>query len=697
MRHKVKCDQCDEVSYTDKDLKIHKKQMHEFKCNDCEYTDESNDQMMKHKEEEHNRKKEEVTSENLDKNKDKGESNREKEIEFMCDNCEFKSKSMVEAEKHSKMKHLKCDKCDFKTVKKTILLAHKGNNHSKMIKCDKCEFTNANSRELNKHKAEEHTKKINCSICDKPKLNRKTDWECFTCKSQTHNECMKVLGKERLEEFKSGKKQYNCVKCKEKFCNITFEETRCPDPEVIEIQDVYECTFCQFSTDTETSLDIHKKNVHEPAKEIACKKCKLKFKTHIELKVHNEKDCSIKCSICAETFETSELFKSHNNCHTKLVEDIVSNVEKHLEDKCKKLEETLAAERLANEKNIAVIEELKLTVKKADDRTRKINVTVIAKDKELDALKDNIAIEICENEQKTREIEDLKNVVSSKEEEIIKLKSEKSKKDNNQSNDDVAKLTQKLEETRDLCLEYKNKIEIMKKENTEEVNKIATQKIKVEEELRTALLEKNLLRDTERILLNTFDTLKMHYDEKKKRDDNEGRKKTDEKKKDDGNKHTRKEKMMQCDRCDYKTDKEGNLRAHIINAHDPLYENGYSNKERQIFKCNVCDYKTPFVANLNIHREEVHNKEERPYRRHEAAPRGYSDRARNANGYCRNWNRGFCSFEKGCKFLHEDAPACYYGDRCRRKSTCRFFHEELFRSQSQSFLGQGFQQAQWGM
>ena len=56
----------------------------------------------------------------------------------------------------------------------------------------------------------------------------------------------------------------------------------------------------------------------------------------------------------------------------------------------------------------------------------------------------------------------------------------------------------------------------MKKENKDEVAKLKTGKMKVEEELRSAILEKNLLRDSERILLNTFDTLKMHYDTKKR-------------------------------------------------------------------------------------------------------------------------------------------------------------------------------------
>ena len=53
------------------------------------------------------------------------------------------------------------------------------------------------------------------------------------------------------------------------------------------------------------------------------------------------------------------------------------------------------------------------------------------------------------------------------------------------------------------------------KENKEKVQKITMEKVKVEDELRSAVLEKNLLRDSERILLNTFDTLKMHYEARK--------------------------------------------------------------------------------------------------------------------------------------------------------------------------------------
>ena len=80
----------------------------------------------------------------------------------------------------------------------------------------------------------------------------------------------------------------------------------------------------------------------------------------------------------------------------------------------------------------------------------------------------------------------------------------------------------------------------MKKENKDEVAKLKTGKMKVEDELRSAILEKNLLRDSERILLNTFDTLKMHYDAKKNKEEEIKEKRTDE--------------TFKCQKCSFKTD-----------------------------------------------------------------------------------------------------------------------------------------------
>ena len=87
--------------------------------------------------------------------------------------------------------------------------------------------------------------------------------------------------------------------------------------------------------------------------------------------------------------------------------------------------------------------------------------------------------------------------------------------DGKKQEEEIYKLKQRLEETRDLCVEYNHKIENIKKESKEQVDKLNIEKTKFEEELRSTVLEKNLLRDSERILLHTFDTLKMHYNAKK--------------------------------------------------------------------------------------------------------------------------------------------------------------------------------------
>ena len=255
------------------------------------------------------------------------------------------------------------------------------------------------------------------------------------------------------------------------------------------------------------------------------------------------------------------------------------------------------------------------------------------------------------------------------------------------------KLKQILEETRDLCLEYIQKLEKNPKKAEEEVSKIAIEKMKVEDELRSAVLEKNMLRDSERILLNTFDTLKMHYDAKKNMNDSKSSTEQETQRKP--------EEQFQCGKCSYKTDNEVSLNTHIVNAHDAgpsQYENAYYKKRRETVQCEECDYRTPFVANLGIHKEQVHGENTWQFQgrgrqegRSKAQFKVYNYQERKANGFCRSWNRGHCHFDQNCKFLHEDAPECYYGDRCSRKTVCRYFHADLFHQAQDSFLGQGQQ------
>ena len=301
-----------------------------------------------------------------------------------------------------KNSHFICDQCDFKSAKKTLLDAHKGRNHktkSATKACEKCEFSSPTIKGLNKHKAEEHPKNNICTRCDKPKLSKKSEWQCFSCQSPAHNECMKVLGKERLEEFKSGKDTYNCRNCKEKHCNIpqSNQNSNNVEQEMIEIKDNYNCSVCEFNTDEEMTLSQHMKDCHKDITMVSCTNCRKEFEEKDELQQHIDRECTFKCDVCTMTFATSSMLRSHSNSHINLAEEIVTNVEKHLEERCRKLEETIAAERVVSQKNLATIEEVRTLVKKADERTRNVNKMLVEKEKEATVIKDNLAKEICGN------------------------------------------------------------------------------------------------------------------------------------------------------------------------------------------------------------------------------------------------------------------------------------------------------------
>ena len=89
--------------------------------------------------------------------------------------------------------------------------------------------------------------------------------------------------------------------------------------------------------------------------------------------------------------------------------------------------------------------------------------------------------------------------------------------------------------------------------------------MKVEEELRSAILEKNLLRDSERILLNTFDTLKMHYDAKK---NNINASESREEATDKNTNSSSKKEEFKCNKCVFKTNRVATLRDHTKNTHE---------------------------------------------------------------------------------------------------------------------------------
>ena len=56
--------------------------------------------------------------------------------------------------------------------------------------------------------------------------------------------------------------------------------------------------------------------------------------------------------------------------------------------------------------------------------------------------------------------------------------------------------------------------------------------------------------------------------------------------------------------------------------------------------------------------------------------RQFSPHDRRRNGICSFWNRGSCTYGEFCRFEHVQIVACRHGERCFRKSSCKFSHPE---------------------
>ena len=236
--------------------------------------------------------------------------------------------------------------------------------------------------------------------------------------------------------------------------------------------------------------------------------------------------------------------------------------------------------------------------------------------------KDMLNSEIINNERKQSDIEKLQDIIKKKDEEILRNNGDAQKEQ------EMKKIKDELNRAKDMFLEYEHTIANITKEKDEELKKLKIAKKKVEEDYRNAVKEKQLLKDTERILLNTFDTLKKFYDEK------------------DGNEHNNSER---------------NNRNSNPEGADTEQDSGSK------FTCDKCRFETRDEGILKNHAE-THIKSTR-------RTRIYTKEEQRVNGFCLYWNRGFCHNEELCAFLHEESPYCYYQERCNKQERCRFFHE----------------------
>ena len=158
-------------------------------------------------------------------------------------------------------------------------------------------------------------------------------------------------------------------------------------------------------------------------------------------------------------------------------------------------------------------------------------------------------IEIIANENQRRIIDELKMKINFLEE--SRSNNDEESTNVNSESDEIKKLKDKAKEfiaTSDL------KVKKLKEKHVEEITELKIRKLRVEEELSCVVKERERLKESERILVQTFDTLKTYYE------------------KPTG--------TFQCDSCDFRFKNQAELRDHNQRNHVERY------------LCNLCSFVT---------------------------------------------------------------------------------------------------------
>ena len=115
-----------------------------------------------------------------------------------------------------------------------------------------------------------------------------------------------------------------------------------------------------------------------------------------------------------------------------------------------------------------------------------------------------------------------------------------------------------------------------KKKHDDEVNELRKQQMLTSENLRSTVLEREVLRENDRILLNTFEMLKEHIDQMKEKFSKN---------------NTVKEKALQkCRQCEFKANSDAELAEHMTELH-----------VKQCFSCSKCKFKCESEADMKEH------------------------------------------------------------------------------------------------
>ena len=122
--------------------------------------------------------------------------------------------------------------------------------------------------------------------------------------------------------------------------------------------------------------------------------------------------------------------------------------------------------------------------------------------------------------------------------------------------------------------------------------------------------------------------------------------------------------MYYCGACNFDTTKMEILKKHKQTKHERIITETLRYKVAPLPKCNL---------NNMSHTSECCDRDPKKKR-----PKIYSHEERNTNGFCLDWNKGFCPNFELCKYRHEEIEACRYANFCNRPN-CRFWHNSFGR------------------
>ena len=250
--------------------------------------------------------------------------------------------------------------------------------------------------------------------------------------------------------------------------------------------------------------------------------------------------------------------------------------------------------------------------------------------------------------------------------------------------------------------DLKSEQEVKEKQNKKNIEKLNAEVINLKKEnnqtseaLRLAVLERENLRENDRILLNTLDMMKIYVDKIK---DKEGLIDTklfkcdkckltftslEHLKQHRSSKHTDEHNDMQqnipeeekkdeiyfsCLKCNFETQEEKDLTEHMNSEHDCYdcdictnkFESNsklqeHKNKDHTMVHCELCRYVSRSTSHMNEHVRNTHLKTKR------------------SNIPCIYWNYGYCKYFEMCKYSHVEIPPCPQQNNCTQ-FRCPLYH-----------------------